>query len=122
MAGDLNEFRIEKVFDIILCLNVLQHMKSVEATGSLLDRLQESAADRLLSIVPITNAGDAEHQHETRNHIEYLLLSRRFFERKFGDRAAVFDLLPSCCGANRALIVVNGKTRRAASSIGRGMK
>lgn len=112
IAGDINEFAIQKPFDIILCLNVLQHMKSIAAIDGLIDRLQQSAAERLLLILPITNETDEDYRCEIRNRIPYLVPSRRFFESKFGTGAAVLDLPPSCYGPDRAMIVINGKATR----------
>ena len=107
IAADIRLYEIEKSFDILICLNVLQHMKDIESVDGLLDKLNKLVTERLMLIVPMTKKREISYEHELRGKVPYLLLSERYFYLKYRGNARVLPLPADCYGPGRALVIVD---------------
>jgi SAM-dependent methyltransferase len=92
-------------FDIVLCLNVLQHMRTMERVDQLLGRLYEIALLDLVVICPLTKSARCEYTW--REGLHYLLLSAEYFQTKFSsDGVSVRLLPPGLYGPDRILVTI----------------
>jgi SAM-dependent methyltransferase len=105
--SNVSEFPIARRFDIVLCLNVLQHMKTVDEVDLLLNRLEEAANDCVLLIIPFTGNPGVEYEREMRGNVPYLLLSRDYFARRYSENFKFTPLPTSCYGPNRAIVRIS---------------
>jgi SAM-dependent methyltransferase len=102
--SNIAQFAIGRRFDVVLCLNVLQHMKTVAEVDLVLARLEEAANDCVLLVVPITGRSGVAYEREVRGTVPYLLLSRDYFARRYADSFQFTPLPTSCYGPNRAIV------------------
>jgi len=105
--SNISEFQIGRRFDVVLCLNVLQHMKTVDEVDLVLSRLEEAAIDCVLLVVPFTGTTGVAYEREIRGKVPYLLLSRDYFSRRYSDRFRFTPLPTSCYGPNRAIVRIS---------------
>jgi 2-polyprenyl-3-methyl-5-hydroxy-6-metoxy-1,4-benzoquinol methylase len=80
-------YDIERDFDVILCLNLVHHLGSIENIDSLLDRLSARARQRLVLIVSTPHTAGQLHVYDDKGgsaHKAQVRLAPEFFVRKFG--------------------------------------
>jgi SAM-dependent methyltransferase len=86
-VGDITQYPIERSFDVILCLNVLRHLRSIEEVEGVLDRAYARANERLVLMVPIVPWPDVLYIYDytsmTSNRAR-IRFSARYFQLKFG--------------------------------------
>jgi len=113
VAADAFEYEPARRFDLVLCLNLLQHTGTLDRANQLLDKLYSLAKAQLILIVPLPDAPTVTYEYAIRGKIKYLLLSDEYFKSKYHkDRILAMPLDPSYYGANRAVIIVS-KTERS---------
>jgi SAM-dependent methyltransferase len=100
-------------FDIVLCLNVLQHLGTVDRIEFLIEKLLQMTRERLIVICPLPDSPSCTYQYAFRGKEPYVLLSAEYFRAKWGHHVVDFaPLEPSFYSPNRALITVwKGKHR-----------
>lgn len=92
-------------FDVVLCLNVLQHIRTIERVDQLLGRLYEIALLDLVIICPLTIS--SRYEYTWREGVHYLLLSAEYFQTKFSsDGVSVRHLPAGLYGPDRILVNV----------------
>ena len=99
-------------FDIVLCLNVLQHLGTTERVDCLVERLAEMARERLIMICPLTDCPTARYEYTRRGNVPYVLLSHEYFQTKYQFKQIDFAPLDAgLYGPNRGLITLwtNGR-------------
>jgi ubiquinone/menaquinone biosynthesis C-methylase UbiE len=106
VAGDVGRHDFNRAFDIVLCLNLLQHMKTIDRVEELLTHLHRVAKERLILIVPFTTRPGLAYEYGIRDSIPYVLLSAEYFRAKYGESVQILDLPPDCYGPNRAAVSV----------------
>jgi 2-polyprenyl-3-methyl-5-hydroxy-6-metoxy-1,4-benzoquinol methylase len=108
IAADIFEYEPARRFDVVLCLNLLQHMGTSDRANQLLDKLYSLAKTQLILIVPLPDAPMVTCEYAVRNKITYLLLSKEYFKNKYSkDCTLCLPLDPSYYGANRAAIIIS---------------
>lgn len=106
VAADVRQYDFYRPFDTVLCLNLLQHMTTIDKVEILLTRLDRVAQERLILIVPVTTTPHLVYEHALRDNIPYLLLSEEYFGRRYGSGIHVVHLPHSCYGPNRIAVTV----------------
>jgi cyclopropane fatty-acyl-phospholipid synthase-like methyltransferase len=111
VAADIFKYEPPQRFDIVLCLNVLQHVGTLDRAEQLLNKLYSLAKAQLILIVPLPDTPTVTCEYALRGNVKYLLLSEGFFKNKFlEDCIRLVHLDSSCYGANRAAFVVSKRT------------
>jgi SAM-dependent methyltransferase len=107
MAADAFQYEPARRFDIVLCLNVLQHLGTIERLDQLLNKLYSLAERQLFLIVPLPDMPAVAYELAIRDKINYVLLSGQYFEQRYqGDSVCVVPLDASYYGPNRAAILI----------------
>jgi SAM-dependent methyltransferase len=107
VAVDAFQYEPVRRFDIVLCLNVLQHVGTIERLDQLLNKLYSLAERQLLLIVPLPDTPAVAYEHAIRGKINYLLVSGEYFEQRYpADSVRVVALDASYYGPNRAAIFI----------------
>jgi SAM-dependent methyltransferase len=86
-VGDIAQYPVERSFDVILCLNVLRHLRSIEEVEAVLDRAYAQANERLVLMVPIVPWPDVLYVYDYTSMTSKrarLRFSARYFQLKFG--------------------------------------
>jgi len=107
VAADVRQYEFQRPFDIVLCLNLLQHMGTIDRIDELLTHLHQVAIERLILIVPLTTAPKLAYEYAFRDNIPYVLLSEKYFRARYGENVQVLTLPSFCYGPNRAAVIVN---------------
>ena len=108
VAVDAFQYEPGRRFDIVLCLNVLQHVGTIERLDQLLNKLYSLAERQLLLIVPLPDTPAVAYEHAIRGKVNYLLVSGEYFEKRYpADSVCVVALDSSYYRRNRAAIFIS---------------
>lgn len=106
IAADIFKYEPRRRFDVVLCLNLLQHTGTLDRANQLLDKLYLLADARLALIVPLPDTPGMMVEYAIRGKIKYLLLSEQYFRNRY--QADDVRCIPiACYGLNRAAILIN---------------
>ena len=107
VAADALRYEPARRFDIVLCLNLLQHLGTIERVDQLLSKLYSLADRQLILIVPLPDTPAVAYEYAVRGKINYLLVSGRYFEQRYPrDFVRTLPLDASYYGPNRAAIFI----------------
>jgi hypothetical protein len=115
VAADIHRYNFNCSYDITLCLNLLQHLKTIDRVEELLTRLHQVATERLILVVPLTTTPGLSYEYALCDNMPYVLLSKQFFQKKYGEGVHVLDLPPFDYGPNRAAVIINKEVTTSAS-------
>lgn len=107
VAGDIFGCELSTTFDIVICLNLLHHTKTIERANLLIDKLYSVARERLTFIVALTSSPLATYECVTEDKVQYIYIAEKYFQSKYGrDCLQVIPIAPELYGPNRAAINV----------------
>lgn len=107
VAADTFDCELSTTFDVVICLNLLHHTKTIDRANLLIDKLYSVARERLTFIVVLTSSPLATYECVTNDEVEYIYISERHFESKYGRECLqVIPIAPELYGPNRAAITV----------------
>jgi hypothetical protein len=105
LTADVFTYTPHASFDIVLCLNVVQHLGSIDRVEVLVDKCAEFATEELILICPLPDHASSTFEYVLRGKVPYVLISPEYFRRKYGEEAVrVVHLEDQLYGPNRALI------------------
>ena len=79
---DALECKFPRAFDVVLCLNLLQHLGTLDRVDALLKALLHAATGEAVLIFPTTRTRDQLYANENIDGKPYLLLSVKYLVRK----------------------------------------
>ena len=106
VAADVCRYGFDRHFDVVLCLNLLQHMKTIDVASELLYRLYDLTDEYLALIVPLTMVPQLAYEYAFRDDIPYLLFSITFFSSIYGRSARFVELPEWYYGPARLAIII----------------
>lgn len=106
--ADVLKYQPDSQFDVVLCLNVLQHMSKLEHVESLLTKLLRSAREDLVLIFPFAKDSTCTHAYERRDGVPYLLLSSSYITQLCGGWKVLANELPDhLYGPDRLIVRIS---------------
>ncbi|MBV8070858.1 MAG: class I SAM-dependent methyltransferase [Acidobacteriaceae bacterium] len=107
VAADVFDYHLPRTFDVVLCLNLLHHMRSIERAEALIEKVYGWSRERIVFIVLRPRNASATYEYVDEYGTRYLHFSAQYFRDKYGtDRIDESLLDPGCYGANRSIIVL----------------
>ena len=93
-----------RAFDIVLCLNVLQHLRTTCRVDALVEALLDAANGEVALIFPTTRKPEQLYANENIEGKPYLLLSVNYLAERFRPfEVSHIQLAPHLYGPNRVL-------------------
>jgi SAM-dependent methyltransferase len=110
---DALEYKFPRAFDVVLCLNLLQHLGTLDRVDALLKALLDAATGEVVLIFPTTRTPDQLYANESIDGKLYLLLSVKYLVERFCPTQMSHVQLPAhIYGPNRELVrIVNAIPR-----------
>lgn len=107
LQADIFAAELRQSFDVVLCLNILHHLQSIERVDSLLDALYELTNEKLIMMIVITTMPFARYEYIRTGKTEQVLLSPDYFRDKFRSAHVEFTVVnPLWYGSNRGIVTV----------------
>lgn len=109
--ADALECKFPRAFDIVLCLNVLQHLGTPRRADGLVKVLLDAATSEVALIFPTTRKPEQLYANESINGKPYLLLSVKHLAERFRSFQVSHVQLPAhLYGPNRVLVRISHVT------------
>jgi hypothetical protein len=105
--ADILTVPLDRSFDIVLCLNRLHHMETIERVDVLLRKLYAFSGQKLVLIAPISDDPVLSYECVIRDGVREFLIYARYLQQIYGSEAVEFKSLDRrCYGPGRALFII----------------
>ncbi len=118
--ADFLTVSLDRTFDVVLCLNLLHHMQTIERVDTLLRKLYALANERLVLIVPTCTDPGQPYECVIRDGIRQVLISVRYLQQMYGSERVEFRALDRrFYGPGKAVFTIWARSN-ADDSVGQG--